>query len=98
MGSCRVTEFRHKEVVNSTTGRNLGCIDDVVVDTVTAKLVSLIIYGKPRFFGLLGRYDDLVINWSCIELVGKDTILVNHCPEPESGRKRRCRLPLSGMR
>ena len=98
MGSCRVTDMRHKEVVNSKSGCNLGCVDDIEVDTVTAKIVSIIIYGKPRCFGLFGRYDDMVISWNCIELIGKDTILVNHCPEPESKRKRKIRFPLLSLR
>ncbi len=86
MSKCRITDLRNKEVVNSQNGCRLGNVDDVEIDTVTAKLVSIIIYGKPKFFGLLGRYEDIVISWNNIELVGEDTILVNGCP-PQSCRK-----------
>lgn len=98
MGCCKVTDLRHKEVINSKTGCRLGCVDDVEIDTVTAKLVSIVIYGRPRFFGLFGRCDDLVIRWDHISLIGEDTILVNHCPPPPPRhRKSRFNLPLFGF-
>ncbi len=89
MGCCRVTDLRNKEVINRQSGCRIGCVDDVEIDTVTAKLISVIIYGRPKLFGLLGRYDDLVIRWEHIELVGEDTILVSQCPMP---RKRKGRM------
>ena len=57
----------------------LGCVCDVEVDTATARIVSLVIFGRYRWFGLLGREDDIVINWCDIQLIGEDTILVNFC-------------------
>ncbi len=81
MSCCRVTDLRHKEVINRRNGCRIGCVDDVEVDTVSAKLVAIIIYGKPRFFGLFGRYDDLVIRWENIDLIGEDTILISSAPK-----------------
>lgn len=92
MNCCKVTDLRNKEVISSQSGCRLGCVDDVEIDTVTAKLISIIIYGKPKLFGLLGRYDDIIIRWEHIELVGEDTILVNHCPPPYR-RKGRFHIP-----
>ncbi len=92
MSYCRVTDLRNKEVINSQSGCRLGCVDDVEIDTVTAKLASIIIYGRPKLFGILGRYDDIIIRWEHIELVGEDTILVNHCPPPRR-RKNNFNLP-----
>lgn len=74
---CRVTDLRYKEVVNVRDGCCLGCVSDIEVDTVTAKVVSLIIYGKCRLFGLFFREDDVIIHWCDIEVIGEDTILVN---------------------
>lgn len=74
---CRITDLRYKEVVNVRDGCCLGCVSDVEVDTVTAKVVSLIIYGKCKLFGLFFREEDTVIHWCDIEVIGEDTILVN---------------------
>jgi YlmC/YmxH family sporulation protein len=78
---CRITDLRYKEVVNVRDGSCLGCVSDIEVDTVTAKVISLIIYGRCRLFGLFFREDDIIINWCDIEVIGEDTILVNMRPE-----------------
>lgn len=82
MDCCRVTDLRHKEVINSTNGCRIGFVDDVEVNTDNARLVAIIIYGRPKLFGFLGRYDDMVIKWENISLIGEDTILVTHCSVP----------------
>lgn len=85
---CRIGEFRYKDVVCVNDGTRLGCVCDVEVDTATARLISIVIYGKYRLFGLLGREEDIVINWCDIQLIGEDTILVNYCcptRPPQSG-------------
>ncbi len=74
---CNFSDLRNKEVVSVQTGLKLGYVDDVEINTAEASVVSLIIYGRPRGFGVFGRDDDLVIKCSNIELVGEDTILVN---------------------
>ena len=74
---CRIVDMRNKQVINIKTGAKIGCVCDVEVDTKCAKLVSIIIYGRLKCFGLLGRYDDIVIKWEDIEVIGEDTILVN---------------------
>lgn len=80
MNCCRIAELRHKEVINSKNGCRVGFVDDVEVNTENARLVAIIIYGRPRFFGLLGRCEDIVIKWENIQLIGEDTILVCNCP------------------
>lgn len=74
---CRITDLRYKEVVNVRDGSCLGCVSDIEVDTVTAKVVSLIIYGKCKLLGLFFREEDTIIRWCDIEVIGEDTILVN---------------------
>ena len=87
--SCRIAELRHKEVINQSDGMRLGFVDDVEIDTKNACLISIIIYGRPKLFGILGRHDDLVIPWGSICLIGEDTILVK-CPGiPRKPKKRR---------
>lgn len=75
--SCRLVELKNKEVINSCDGSRLGFVDDLEVDTQTAKVVTLIVYGRPRWFGLFGRTCDCIIPWSNIVLIGEDTILVD---------------------
>ena len=85
--NCRIVDMRHKEVINAKDGMRLGFVDDVEVDTCTAKLVAIIIYGRLKLLGLFGRCDDIVICWDEIELIGEDTIIVNHCCKDKKKRK-----------
>ena len=88
---CRITDMHDKEVINICDGMRLGCVDDVEVDTCTAQLVSLVIFGRSKLLGLLGHEDDIVIHWKEIEVIGEQTILVNHplplCP-PDGHRRK----------
>ncbi|MBQ9903029.1 MAG: YlmC/YmxH family sporulation protein [Clostridia bacterium] len=86
--NCRIVDLRNKEVINIKDGVRLGYVSDVEVDTCDAKLVAIIIYGRARFFGLLGREDDCIIDWCDIEVIGEDSILVN-CSSPRQGGCRR---------
>ncbi len=56
----------------------MGFVGDVEIDTENAKLTTIIIYGRSRLFGLLGRTDDIMIPWENIDVIGDETILVNH--------------------
>ena len=82
--NCRIVDLRNKDVINVKDGARLGCVSDVEVNTATARLVAIVIYGRLKCFGLLGREDDCVIDWDDIEVIGEDTVLVNCTP-------RRCR-------
>lgn len=74
---CRIVELRHKEVINSSNGCRIGFVDDVEVDTLTSQVKSVIVFGRPRFLGILGRNEDVIIPWTDIQLIGEDTILVS---------------------
>lgn len=74
---CSFSSIRNKEVVNLKTGLKIGFVDDIELDSVTGKIVSLIVYGRSRAFGLMGRDEDIVIKCSDIELIGEDIILVD---------------------
>ena len=87
--SCRIAQLRHKEVINECDGALLGCVDDVEIDTKNACLVAIVVYGRPKFFGLFGRHNDIVIPWANIRLIGEDTILVNCRVAAAPKRKRR---------
>jgi len=74
--NCCITDLRCKEVINAKTGCRLGPVSDVEIDTCSGCIVSIIIWGRGKCFGLLGREEDIKILWKDIEVIGDDTILV----------------------
>ena len=56
MARCRIVDLRHKQVVNVKDGTCLGCVDDMEIDMATAKLVSIIIYGRLWAAGTVRRH------------------------------------------
>lgn len=78
--NCYITDLNEKEVINLCDGARLGNVCDVEIDTCTGCLVSIIIYGKGKCFGLLGREEDIKICWREIKVIGDDTILVDIKP------------------
>ena len=73
----RIDDLRNKEVISVIDGVKLGLVGDVEFDCKNAKLTSIIVYGRAKFFGLLGREDDFVIPWDKISVIGDDTVLVD---------------------
>ena len=74
---CTLSEMRNKEIINIKNGARLGYVDDIEFETETASVKSFIVYGRTRFFGFLGKEDDLIITCDEIEVVGVDTILIS---------------------
>ena len=79
---CRNSEHRDKQVVCCNSGISLGTVCDVEVDTTSGRLLSLVIFGRNRYFGLFGRDDDIIIPWNEIKVIGPDTVLVGIQPPP----------------
>ena len=69
-------ELGRKDVIRAKTGENLGRADDISFDAKTAQIQSIILRGRCRLFGLLGRDEDLEIPWQSILSVGADVIMV----------------------
>lgn len=69
-------ELCTKEVVQLKDGARLGRVDDLELDEASARIESLLLLGRPRLFGLLGRDETLTIPWADIERIGLDAILV----------------------
>ena len=84
-------ELCSKEVVQLKDGACLGRVDDLELDADTARIGSLLLLGRPRLFGLLGRDDDYVIAWGNIQRMGDDIILVEMDANPS--RRRREKRP-----
>ena len=85
----RVTDLSGKEVVGIRDGARLGYVADVEVEGPDGQVCAIVVPGKCRFFGLLGRTEDFVIPWNAIRRVGDDIILVDckpaecRCPRPK---------------
>lgn len=73
----KIIDLRHKEVINLHNGMRLGYVYDAEINFDTGTVTSLIIPGALKFFGILGRFDDIVIPWEKIQKIGDDIILVN---------------------
>ncbi len=73
----RIAELRNKQLVCMKDGMVLGYLGDIEFDTESGKITSFIIYGRLRFFGLLGREEDIRIPFEEISVIGNETILVS---------------------
>ena len=81
-----VYELCERDVVNVTTGQNLGKVDDISFEPETASITGVILYGRLKLFGLLGREEDRVFPWDAVRRFGADTILVETPPLSRLGK------------
>ena len=72
----RISELRCREVINICDGCRVGYVNDAEFDCTGGNIVALVVPGRAKCFGLLGREDDYVIPWGCIRRFGEDTVLV----------------------
>ena len=76
MKSQRITDLSYKEVIDLQTGQRLGYVRDAEIDPETGKVAALIIPGRLKWLGLLGREPETVIPWDSIHRLGEDIIFV----------------------
>ena len=88
---CRANDLRCKDVINVKNGCRIGCVCDFEIDLSSARISALVIYGRWRLFGSLGRGKDIIIRWCDIQLIGEDAILVNFDVPGDRGRRQRRR-------
>lgn len=82
-------DLKRKDIVSVKDGTRLGFIGDIEFDTKNNEIVSIVVFGRLRFFGLLGREEDIIIGWDKVSIIGEDTILVNYeCKTRERNRNR----------
>lgn len=74
---CSLSDLKNKEIIDVKTGEKLGFVDDVEMDIESARVLALIVFGRPRFFGLFGREKDLIIQCKEIMIIGEDVILIS---------------------
>lgn len=83
---CRVSELRYKEIINVSDGSRYGWVGDVEVDLESGQVRALVVPGRLRLFGLLGREEDRVFPWEAVRRFGADTILVETPPLSRLGK------------
>ena len=83
---CRVSELRYKEIINVSDDSRYGWVGDVEVDLDSGQVRALVVPGRLRLFGLLGREEDRVFPWEAVRRFGADTILVETPPLSRLGK------------
>ena len=85
----RIAELRYKEVISVTDGSRFGYVGDMEVDLESGQVRALVVPGRLRLFGLLGREEDTVVPWEAVRRIGADITLVEGGPMGRIGRGRR---------
>lgn len=85
----RIGELRCKEVINVTDGSRYGYVGDAEVDLETGQIKNLIVPGRLRCFGLLGREPERTFPWAAVRRFGEDIILVEGAALSLPPRRRR---------
>lgn len=71
-------KLRSKEVVNICDGKNLGNINDIIIDTSCGKILGLIVPANNKnFLNFFKSNNDIFIPYNRICKIGKDIILVD---------------------
>lgn len=80
---CRLGDLCCKELIDIGDGTRYGFVGDLKLDPQTGRIRALVVCGRLRLFGLLGREEDRVFPWERVRRFGEDIILVEGGPETE---------------
>lgn len=72
----RICELREKEVINICDGEKLGNVCDIEFEERTGKIIALIIPGPCKILGIIGRDQEYIIPYECVQRIGSDVVLV----------------------
>jgi YlmC/YmxH family sporulation protein len=72
----RMYDLRQKEVINALDGLRYGFVSDLEIDEDGGLILSLVVPGPGRVFGVFGREQEYRIPWGNIKKIGDDIILV----------------------
>ena len=86
----RISQMRCKEVVDIQSGSRYGCVGDLEIDLGNGQIRALVVPGRLRLFGLLGRERERVFPWEAVRCFGEDIILVDGGAEkfPEKAKRK----------
>ena len=86
----RIGDLRCKEIINVRDGCRYGYVGDVEVDLDSGRIRALVVPGRLRLLGLLGREPDRIFPWDSVRRFGEDIILVE-APLAHQSRQPRIR-------
>lgn len=72
----RACDLRQKEVINVCNASRLGYVYDVEINFETGNIDAIIVPGRSKILGILGKRDDYIIPWDDIVKVGEELVLV----------------------
>ena len=72
----RIAQLRYKEVISMEDGSRFWYEGDLEIDLERGQVTALVVPGRRRLFGLLGREKDRRIPWDSVQRFGEDIILV----------------------
>lgn len=75
-------DLTEKEVISCKDGSRLGFVGDMVFDECTGRISSLLVPMPGKLCGLIANSESYLIEWSEIERIGEDIILVNKVIAP----------------
>ena len=73
----RLSDLRDRELIDLADGSRFGFVEDVEVDWEQGKVLALVVPGRLRWLGLLGREEDVVVPVEAVKRFGEDLILVD---------------------
>ncbi len=77
----RIAEMKQKEVINISDGCRFGYICDIEIDIISGCIVTLIVPGPGKVFGMFGHDQEYRIPWKYVKQIGEDLILVEMISE-----------------
>ena len=80
MQICRIFDMGYKEVIELRSGARLGYVYDAEIDMDTGQVKALLVPGKARLFGLLGREEDRVFPWEAVRRFARTPFWWRHLP------------------
>lgn len=75
----RLSELKHKEIIDIDSGIRLGKIGDseISFDAASGKLIDLMIPGQDEGFRLFGKCEVQLVAWDRISKISEDFILIS---------------------
>ena len=83
-------ELKRKDVLDLSSGKNLGKITDLVIEKKTGKILKIVVPGRR---GSFLSCENLEIKYSQIQRIGDDVILVDLSETKKPPKPKNCCLP-----
>lgn len=84
------TELRNKEVINVLSGRQLGNINDIIIDLTRNCVLGFMVPGCKSFFSFFKPPQEIFIPFNNVCKIGEDVILVEVIEAPTKKKKNKC--------